>query len=228
MSKPLTKEQFMRALPKETKNKVSDTMMDNINNLLSDPVLRENFRDNLLGYTDIMRQGNFKLPAYINAVRFVSFKLAGNTNLECYAKTFPDRYSRLIGEGASDDTVSSYATMFNKGKLVNLIYEQTLVPTHILNADVFQRAINTQAYLMSHAKSEKVQTDAANSLLNHLKRPETHKIELDIGYKEDSSIAELREATATLVRQQKEVIALKVHSVKEIAESKIIEGELVS
>ena len=223
----VTKEQFVKVLPKGVKSRVSDDMVDNINKLLADPILREGFRENLFGFTKLLQEGRYKLQSYIDAVRFVSYKLAGNSNLEGYVKTFPDRYSRLVAEGASNNTISSYATMFNKTKLVNLIYEQTLVPTHILNADVFQRAINTQAHLMQHAKSEKVQTDAANSLLNHLKRPETHKIELDIGFKEDKTISELRDATAALVESQRKALESGAMNAKDIAESSIIEAEII-
>lgn len=222
----ITKEEFMEVLPKHVKTRVSDEIIDDINGLLKDPVLRENFRENLFGYTRLLQEGRYKLQGYIDAVKFVSYKLIGFSNLEAYVKTFPDRYNRLISEGASNDTISSYATMFNKTKLVNQIFEQTLVPTHVLNADVFQKAINVQAHLMVHAKSEKVRTDAANSLLNHLKKPETNKIELDIGFKEDKSIQELREATTALAAQQREMIK-SGESTKKIAESRIINSEVV-
>jgi hypothetical protein len=222
----ITKEQFEKVLPKHVKARLTDDMVVELNQLLEDPVLRENFRDNLFGYTKLLQEGKYKLQSYIDAVKFVSYKLIGNSNLESYIKTFPNRYQRLVTEGASNETISSYATMYNKTKLVNQIYEQTLVPSHVLNADIYQKAINTQAHLMMHAKSEKVRTDAANSLLNHLKKPESNKIELDIGFKEDKSIQELREATMALAEQQRQMIQAGA-SVKVVAESKIIEAEVV-
>ena len=218
----LTKDQFMKALPKAYRGKVNDDMIEDINKTLSSQELRENFRDNLVGYSSLLNDGRFKLTGYIDAVKYVSHKLLGSTNLEAYAKTFPDRVQRLVSEGADNDTISRYSTAFNKTKLVNLIFEQTLIPTHILNADVYQKAINKQAYLMAHAKSEKVQTDAANSLLNHLKRPEIHKVELDVGFKEDKTITELREVTAELARQQRAMITGGTMNASDIAASRII------
>lgn len=221
----ITKEEFQKVLPKHVKSRLTDQMVEEINDLLTDPVLRENFRENLFGYTTLLSEGRYKLQGYIDAVRFVSYKLIGSSNLEAYIKTFPHRYKRLVDENASNETISSYATMYNKTQLVNKIYEQTLVPTHVLNADIFQKAINTQAHLMMHAKSEKVRTDAANSLLNHLKKPEKNTIELDIGFKEDKSIQELRDATMALAKQQQEMIQAGA-SAKTIAESRIIEAEV--
>lgn len=227
MTKELvTQEQFERALPKQHRSKLTEEVLKDINNIMGDEVIRESFRDSLLGYTNVISDGRYKIQDYINAVKYVSYKLLGSSNIEAYAKTFPDRYQRLIDEGASNKDISAYSTAYNKNQLVNKIYEQTLVPTHVLNADIYQKAINVQAHLMLNANSEKVRTDAANSLLNHLKKPET-KLELDISYKEDKSIQELRDATMALARQQRELIESGTLNAKEVAHSKIIQGERI-
>ena len=109
---------------------------------------------------------------------------------------------------------------------MNKIWEQTLIPTHVLNADIFQKAINTQAYLMNNANSEKVRTDAANSLLNHLKKPEASKIQLDISYKEDKTLEDLRASTQALVDIQRRMLEEKVVDAKYVAESVIIPKDI--
>jgi len=225
MSELLTKDQFIRVLPKQVKTRVTDELVDNINLLLDDQGLRENFRENLLSYTGVMADGKYKIGGYVNAVRYVSYKLMGATNIAAYTQTFPDRYQRLIDEQAEDKTIASYATAYNKTQLVNKIFEQTLIPVHILNADLYQKALNTQARLMTTANSEKVQSDAANSLLTHLKMPETTKIELDVTHKEDKSINELREATLLLAKQQRAMIESGAMKAKEVAHSTVIAGE---
>jgi hypothetical protein len=153
--------------------------------------------------------------------------MLGSTNLEAYVKTFPTRYKRLLDDGVDDHRVSAYASSYNKNQLVNKIYEQTLIPSHILNADVFQKALNVQADLMVNANSEKVRSDAANSLLTHLKRPEVTKIELDVGLKEDKTIDGLRQATMALAASQRDMIKSGMMNAKEVAHSQIIEGEVV-
>lgn len=229
MSTQLSVEQFNKVLPKQLKITISQELVDNINQTLTDPIVAEAYRDNLLSYTAVMRDGKFKIQSYIDAVRYVTHKLMGDSNLQAYIKTFPDRYNNFLAKGTSDKDISSYVAAYNKTKLVNLVFEQTLVPTHILNAEIYQRAINTQAELMSYAKSEKVRTDAANSLLHHLKPPETKKIELDVTQKEDSAIKELRETTMELVAQQKRMIASGMSNAKEVAESRLInqKGEVI-
>jgi hypothetical protein len=79
-----------------------------------------------------------------------------------------------------------------------------------------------QADLMVNSGSDKVRCDAANSLLTHLKMPETQKVELEIGVKEDSSIAQLRQATLELARQQRLAMEAGAMNAQEVAHAKIV------
>lgn len=225
----LTKEQFKKALPAKLHGSLSDELLVGINNISRDPYEAQAIRENILGFSSILNNGSYKLTDYLNAVKYVSYKMMGDTNSVAWSKTFPKRYQNLISQNADDKTISAHVAMYNKTKLVYSIFEQSLVPTHILNADVFQQAINTQAALMKDTSvSPKVRSDAANSLLTHLKRPEAQKVELDITHKEDSTIQELRDLTMSLAAQQQQLIKNGAYSPKEIAHQQIvIEGEVL-
>lgn len=222
----LTVEQFRQALPDKVKKSINQELIDQINTTLSDPDMYEAYRDNLLSYTRVMSDGRFKVTDYISAVKYVSHKLMGCTNIEAYSKTFPDKIARFTAQGVLPKDIASYVTAYNKSKLVNLIMEQTLIPSYVLNQDLYQKALNVQAELMVGAKSEKVRSDAANSLLTHLKMPETQKVELEIGVKEDSAIAALRATTMELARQQRMMLEAGAMNAQEVAHSRlVIEGE---
>lgn len=221
-----TIEQFKKGLPASLKKSVNQELIDKINTTLNDPDMYETYRDNLLSYTRVMSEGKFKVSNYIDAVKYVSHKLMGKTNFDAFSATFPDKISRWTGQGVAPKDMASYVTAYNKSKLVNLIMEQALIPSWVLNQDLFQKALNTQAELMMTARSEKVRSDAANSLLTHLKRPETQKHELQINQSEDSSIAALRESTMELVRQQRLMLESGAMNAQEIAHTRLtIEGE---
>lgn len=229
MSDLLTEDQFKRVLPAQFKKSVNPVLIQGVNKIIGDPQFRENYRENLLSYTSVMRDGKFKIEQYIEAVKYVSCKLLGSSNIDAYVKCFPDRYQRMLDNGVNSKDIASAVTAYNKNKLVNLILEQTLIPFHVLNHDMYQKALNVQADLMNTANSEKVRTDAANSILNHLKAPETRKIELDISIGEDKSIDELRATTLELVAQQRKMIEARVMNAKGIAESKLLieDGEII-
>lgn len=217
----LSIEQFKQCLPDKVKKSVNQELIDQINGTLSDPEMFEAYRDNLLSYTRVMADGRFKVESYVDAVRYVSHKLMGCTNIEAYIKTFPDKYQNFIQQGVASKDIASYVTAYNKGKLVNLIFEQTLIPSYVLNQDLYQKALNVQAELMVSSGSDKVRCDAANSLLTHLKMPETQKVELEIGIKEDSSIAALRATTLELSRQQRLMLEAGAMNAQQVAHSKI-------
>jgi hypothetical protein len=217
----LTVDQFKLALPDKVKKSVNQELIDQINQTLSDPDMFEAYRDNLLSYTRVMTDGRFKVTDYVNAVKYVSHKLMGATNIEAYIKTFPDKYQRFTQTGVQAKDIASYVTAYNKSKLVNLIFEQTLIPSYVLNQDLYQKALNVQAELMVSANSEKVRSDAANSLLTHLKMPETQKVELDVNVKEDSSIAALRATTLELARQQRLMVEVGAMNAQQVAHSKL-------
>ena len=222
----LTLEQFKQVLPDNFKKTINQEFVDQVNQTLSDPMMYELYRDNLLSYTQVMRDGKFKLVDYVNAVKYCSHKIMGATNIDAFVKTFPNRYQRFLASGTSQKDIASYITSYNKSKLVNLILEQSLIPSWVLNQDLYQKAINVQAELMINANSEKVRSDAANSLLNHLKPPEVQKVELDIGMKEHSSLNALRQSTMDLVEQQKKMVASGMLTVKDVAEQRLV-GQVI-
>ena len=221
----LTLDELRQALPSNMRNIATQEYLDKINNIASDPEAAQYIRDNLVSYTSVLKDGKFKAEDYLNAVAYVSYKLMGFTNQESYKRAFPNRYAQLVANGADDKTISAYVAAYNKGKLVNLVLEQSLVPVWVLNQDVNQKAINKLVSLMSDANSEKVQCDAAIGLLTHLKRPEAAKVELSFGEAESSGMKELKDTLAQMAIQQQEMIRLGINT-REIAhQSLTIEGE---
>ena len=218
----LTLEQLKMAMPDQLRRGISQTTVDRIHTLINNPDMYEEYRDNLLSYASVMKDGRFKMEDYVNAVKYVSHKLRGDSNIDAYVKTFPAKYQSYMVRGMSSKDISAYVAAYNKNKLVNLIYEQTAIPVWVLNQDLKQKAINQLATLMMTAKSEKVQADSANALLTHLKTPETTKVQLDIGVQQDDSINSLRTAVQELAAQQRDAIRAGAITAQDAAHSKLI------
>jgi|TARA_R110000822_G_scaffold271603_1_gene394275 hypothetical protein len=217
----LTKDMLIGSLPdKRFRKHVTDDVVDLVN---SEPnsELRRVFRDNILSYASALTTGKYSVAAYVNAVKFVSLKLMGDKSSTAYSKVFPDRYQNLVDKGTSASQIASFADNYGKNALITKIMEQTLVPTHILNAGVYQEAINVQADLMQNAKSEMVRQKAAESLITNLKAPDIAKVEIDVNYSNDV-IDDLRATTKALAKQQLQMILNGQASAKEVAHSDII------
>jgi hypothetical protein len=224
----LTPEMFSAALPEKMRKNISQKLINEVNNILSDPDEYEAYRDNLISYTSVMQDGKYKIESYLDAVRYVTFKLMGHTDKDAFMKTFPVKWQRWIAQGMLSKDMASYVTAYHKGKLVNAIMAQTLVPTYVLNADLHQKALNVQAELMLDPNvSPKVRSDAANSLLTHLKAPETQKIELNVGTNVNDEIKQMSKVMIELAAAQKLAIQSGQMRAQEVAHSKIIEAETV-
>lgn len=224
---PLTVDSLKEAMPKRQKHNITPEFVDTLNDICDHPEEKEAFRQNLIGWCSVLEDQNFRLPDYINAVRYVSYQAMGCTNQKAWVKTFPERYQRLVDLGKVTDednmTLRGTVSVYNKGKIVNAVRQQSIIPTWILNNDVQQQAINRLAHLMMSAKSEMAQVNAATTLLTHLKMPETVTMQLDVQVKEDDSIQQLRGALSELALKQREAIELGITNAKETAEAKIID-----
>lgn len=220
----LTVAQVVAAVPTQLKASISQQLVDTLNNIAIDPIFAENIRENFLSYSAILKEGKFKTEDYISAVAYVSYKLMGYNNEEAYSRTFVTRYQNLIASGKSKKDISAYVSGYHKNKLVNLILEQALVPSWVLNQDMHQKALNVQYELMTSATSEKVRTDAANSILTHLKKPETNKFQISLGEVENAGMAEMRNALTGLAQAQKKMIESGQMKTIDVAATKLISG----
>lgn len=221
----MTLDQFRDALPDQVKKNINKDVVDNLNQLLSDPDMAESYRDNLIGYTNVMKEGKFKLTSYVSAVKYVTQKLAGKNNQDAYMATFPDKWADWVARNVSAKDISSYVSVYNGSKLVNLILEQSLIPNWIINQDLRQKAINQLATIMMTASSEKVQTDAAIGLLGAIKMPDKLKVELDVGVKQNSVMDQLQQASLDLATRMQQMVAAGAWSAQDLLDEKVIDGE---
>lgn len=222
----ITVDTLRQALPRQQRGMVTQDVVDRFNQAASGE-MAETLRENFLGYIDVMQEGKFKLEDYLNAVKYVSYKVMGKSNRTAYSLVFPDRYVRLMADPTLCDEIDSYVTAYNKGKLVNLILAQTMVPTHVLNQDMFQKALNVQMELALTAKSEMVRSQAASSILTILKTPEAAKVKIDVNVKHDNSIEALQDMMVQLAERQQALIGQGVPLNAITAQPLVIDGEAV-
>lgn len=223
----LTIDQVKGAVPTTLRSAITQDYVDKLNGVTSDPIIRDHIQRNFISYTGVLKDGKFKTEDYLHAVAFVSFKLMGYSDKDSYAKTFPNRYTQLVANGTPEKTISSYVSIYKKGKLVNLILEQTLVPSWVLNQHMYQEALNTQFDLMKNAGSEKVRTEAANSLLTHLKKPEAAKggVNLNLSEQDQQGMAALTNALTQLAQTQKTAIERGSMKTIDVTSSRLSHGE---
>lgn len=223
MTTIFTKELVAQAMPPNLKNSVTQELIDNLNSVSTDQIMAEEIRNNFLSYSSVLREGRFKIGDYLNAVSFVSFRIAGDSNHDAYFKTFPTRYQNLLVLGKEPREIASYVAQYAKGQLVNKIMEQTIIPSWVLNQDMYQKALNVQYEIMTDEEvSPKVRAEAANSLLTHLSKPKEAAAVINLDMRENSGLNELKDTLSKLAMQQQQLINQGI-TTKEIAAQTIID-----
>ena len=214
-------ESIKKLMPKAQRTLITEDFVNRLEASMKDSIIAEEFKDNFITYLNVLSKGKYKMEDYISAVKYVSFKLLGYSNIDAYAATFPERYERLVKEGQQID---AFVSMYNKNKLVIQIYEQTIVPSYILNAPLHQEALNT---LTDMIRDEDVRgmtkVKACEAILAYTKQPEIIKGELTIGIEQSDTINDLREVTEQLAKTYREALANGTKTLKQVAESRIID-----
>lgn len=194
--------------------KLLDDMKDN-------PALLDTFKDNLLGYSNILQNSRYSLLDYTNAVRFVTYKLLGHTDIKAYKVVFFDKYDRLVKLGKSDSEIGAYVSAYKKGKLPTQLLEQTLVPTHIVNAPLHQQSINELLSIGLNGKSEMARVQALGKVADLTKMPDNLQISSANTVNSDGDIiADYEQAIRSMVIKQQELIKQGA-DVKSIANASI-------
>jgi len=216
-------EAVKRLVPKNQRGMITSEFCEKVEKSVNDPVLAEQIKSNFISYLNVLSTGKFSMDEYLNAVKYVSFKLLNYTNRDAYAATFPDRWERMVKEGVEEKRMDAYVAMYNKSKLVMAIYEQTIVPTYVLNAPLHQEALNVLAKMIKDPSVRGMaKVKACEAILTHTKQPEIVKGELTIGLQENETIAELREVTEQLANTFRASIG-KGKTLQDVAEAQIID-----
>lgn len=203
----LTLKEVQETLPANYKGNMTQDMVNQLNALSNDPEEARHIRENFVNFASVLSEGRFKMSDYVRAVMYVSHKLMGKSNMSAYKETFPGRYAKMVAAGKPDNQISSIVSIYNKGLLVTEITQRAMVPTWILNQHHFQSAINVQATIMNDtAVSERVRVEAANSLLTHLKRPETKVAELNIDINMSDGMLALEDSLNQMAQMQRDAI----------------------
>ncbi len=225
-------EELKRVIPKHTRKLITQNVVDVFNGLEGDhgEDFAEHYKQNFIGMSSIMKGGTYNTKDYMNAVKFSSFRLLQNTDIDSYMLTFPDRYQRLMtnhadhGDEAAirSDKISPYVAAYKRNDLVVKVTEQALVPSRILNAPMFQQALNIQMEIAMTSHNDKTRSEAADSVMKYTMSPETQKIELEVGLRGQDEIASLRSEMHRLASQQQITIESGTNSSLQIAESTLL------
>ena len=209
MAKELTVEQLQRAIPSR-KNTITPDLVKVINEVSKEPEFQgESLLTVMLTHQGAMEKHRASVQDYIYALRFCAYLITEEDNLvNAYRRAFADREFVYSKAGCKTDSpeyaaLTSAASRYRRNnKLVAdlLVYSQA--PLEIMFLGWRYKAVGVLADTMMNAKLDRDKINAAKELLVATKGPETKRIELDIGVKENSAIASLNEQLSVMAGKQ--------------------------
>ena len=101
-----------------------------------------------MSHNHLLKEGKFSIEQYVNAVKFISFRLLDNSQRRAYELTFPAKVTDWLANGVEEKAISSYVHAYNNTKLVMRLYDVTLVPFHLLHSPFRQEALMVEAKLL--------------------------------------------------------------------------------
>jgi len=196
----INNEQLQLALGSK-RNWASEELLSMLNTIEMDGA--DLIRENWLTHSACLREGSYSMEQYTTAVKYVSLKQMGHTNQSAYSIALAERYQEMVAKGYDEKRQSSHIAAYHKGALVQKILAQSTIPLWMLYQDEQHKAIGVLVRLMTDPNvSYKVQSDSADKLLNHIKRPETAKVELDITTRQIDGMGELQRMMEELAQRQ--------------------------
>ena len=197
----VTTEQVELALGSK-RNWASQELVTTLNTLESDGA--DLVRENWLTHANILREGTYSMDQYLTAIKYVSLKQMGHTNQQAYSIALSDRYQELVAKGYDDQRISSHVAAYHKGALVQKLLAQSTIPLYMLYQDEAHKAISTLVKVMEDEEgaSPRTRAEAADKLLNHIKRPEAAKVELEVSQKQGDGMVELTTMMRELAQKQ--------------------------
>lgn len=197
----VTVEQVELALGSK-RNWASQELVTTLNSLEADGA--DLVRENWLTHANILREGTYSMDQYLTAIKYVSLKQMGHTNQQAYSIALSDRYQELVAKGYDDQRISSHVAAYHKGALVQKLLAQSTIPLYMLYQDEAHKAIKTLVKVMEDedGASPRTRAEAADKLLNHIKRPEAAKVELEVSQKQADGMVELTAMMRDLAQKQ--------------------------
>ena len=200
----LTIEKMQKFMPKGMSKAITQTVVDDINNVADDfSIGSDFFKEKVLAYAHLVTGRGMTIRSLMNAIKYVHFRgISAMTNEQAYALTFPEKYDQLDRDGKF---IASYVYAYNGSDMVVAVQRLLIVEVGISCAPIHMAAIQKQVDLMNgiganptDRVSPTVQQMAAAKVADLTKMPEKTEHVVDVQINKGSIIDDYEKAIAMM------------------------------
>ena len=205
----MSKEQLMAVLPKGSRAKVTDKVLELLNSVEDDGIDQGYMREKVMSFADVLKDGKYSIEEYLNAIKYNIAVANGMSNKNAYIMVFPERAAEIErkskirakeieqGLAKSPIDIDNYVSMYNKGDLVVEIKARMMLDIAIMNQPVNAEALQVKINLMRGIAAPApdgtrqrvtplVQLQAAEAVFKATEMPKDNTIQLKVGYDEQA------------------------------------------
>lgn len=233
----ISREYLVSSLPKGYSRYCSEEVLSKIEEACEgcSEDLASYIEENIVTYISCVEGLRSRPEAYINAVKYCSMRLMGESIVESWKRTFPRRCERIAEECRGEEKWIEYkiknnADYYNKTVLVTKIMGMSLVPSWIVNAQYYQEGINKLVEIIrdDSVRNGMVKVRACEALINATKKPDIIEQKIEIGSNIDvggEMMKELREVTEKLAVVLKDELKSGKGTLREVSEIELTRGK---
>jgi hypothetical protein len=207
----LDRETLSRYLPKGVSAKLTDEVLDMLNNVeLATGVDQDLFNEQICSYAHLIKNGA-GIEKLANAIKYVNLRMLPKMgNAKAWEIVFPDKAKEIRARGQN---VDSFASMYNSSKLVVEVQKLVMVPVNISHAPVHNAMLKKLFDLTNGIGAKEgdyvsptVQMGAAVELLKATAMPEDTNMNITVGLNEEAKTFQksVMEQIAQVAAQQRD------------------------
>ena len=228
-AKVVTVEELKKIFPKK-KESITEELVDIINDANNNPFFSgDEFISTVITYKDVLEKNKASIKDYLTAIRFCAYLESEDFNLtEAFIKSHS--HTEFVQKNMNSPTTSSEyrqltnaASRYRKRPIVVQILTQSQLGLHLMFQGELYRAINVLSDIMVNGRSEMARVAAAKEILANVKAPETTKIELDIGLRNENAMESLNAQLAQFAMESYNQLKNGQTDLKQLGSMKIEE-----
>lgn len=228
-AKVVTVDELKKIFPKK-KESITEELVDIINDANNNPFFSgDEFISTVITYKDVLEKNKASIKDYLTAIRFCAYLESEDFNLtEAFIKSHS--HTEFVQKNMNSPTTSSEyrqltnaASRYRKRPIVVQILTQSQLGLHLMFQGEGYRAINVLSDIMVNGRSEMARVAAAKEILANVKAPETTKIELDIGLRNENAMESLNAQLAQFAMESYNQLKNGQTDLKQLGSMKIEE-----
>jgi len=184
------------------------------------------FSEKIADHLDVFQGFNVSPKKYINACNFVMHYMYTHSKTESYRLCFPEKYKEHKEAGRN---ISAASHSYFTSKLVRHLVAQSTISLGLYHRSKVHDLVETLYDLSENSENERIRMESADKLLNHLtvEDQNTYRVEhQNVGGGKRDFVGEIADQMIKMREEQKAAI-LNGGDVKEIANTSVVEAEII-